>query len=51
MKEKEKREEYEKYMNEQLEILKGHHQRIMLRLLNKFNELFFPRRKSFWDKW
>lgn len=41
MNNEEKKKEYQKFMNEQLEILKRHHERIMLRLLNKFNELFF----------
>jgi len=30
---------YDKYMNEQLRILTGHFQRIMLRILNKGTEL------------
>ncbi len=31
---------YDKYMNEQLKILTGHFQRIMLRILNKGTELY-----------
>ncbi len=33
------RKEFEKYHNEQLELLKRHNERIMLRLFNKYMEL------------
>ena len=32
---------YEKFLNQQIEILKGHFDRIMLRILNKALELQF----------
>ena len=35
---KQKRE-FDKYMNEQFKILKGHHERIMNRIFNKLMEL------------
>jgi len=38
MKEKYKKE-YDEYMNEQMRILRGHTDRIMLRILNKYMEL------------
>ncbi len=44
MKEVERKKEYEKFFNEQMEIFKGHTDRINQRLLNKFVELFFPER-------
>lgn len=33
------REEYDKFVNEQMEILRGHTDRIMLRILNKLLEV------------
>jgi len=33
------REEYDEFMNKQMEILKNHHERIMLRCYNKFIEI------------
>jgi hypothetical protein len=30
---------FDKYLNEQMKILKGHHERIMLRIWNKFMQL------------
>jgi len=33
------RGEYETYMNEQIKILTGHFERVMLRLINKIGEL------------
>lgn len=36
---KEKQKEYEKYMDEQIKILRGHFGRIMLRLINKISKL------------
>ena len=35
------KEEYDKYMNKQLNILKTHHERIMLRCYNKFWEIAY----------
>jgi len=45
MTEEEKRKVFEKFFNEQMEIFRGHTERINLRLVNKFTELFFPDRK------
>ena len=42
--EEEKRKEYEKFFNEQMRIFKGHTDRINLRLVNKYVEMFFPER-------
>lgn len=39
MKSEKLNKEYNKYVNKQFEILKGHHARIMLRIHNKFMEL------------
>ena len=44
MEEEEKRKEFEKYFEDQMRIFKGHTDRIGLRLVNKFTELFFPER-------
>ncbi len=42
----EKRKEDEKFFNEQMNIFKGHTERINLRLVNKFVEMFFPERNK-----
>ncbi len=44
--EEEKRKEYEKFFEEEMRIFKGHTDRINLRLVNKYNKLFFPIRKD-----
>ncbi len=44
MEEEEKRKEYEEFFNEQMRIFKEHTDRINLRLVNKFTQLFFPQR-------
>jgi len=36
---KENYPEFTKFMNAQFEILKGHHERIMLRIFNKYAEI------------
>jgi len=41
----EKRKEYELFFEEQMRIFKGHTDRINLRLVNKYVEMFFPERK------
>jgi len=43
--EEKKRKEFEKFFEEQMRIFKGHTDRINLRLVNKYAELFFLDRK------
>ncbi len=44
--EEEKRKEFEEFFEEQMRIFKGHTDRINLRLVNKYTELFFPVREG-----
>ena len=41
-----KRKEYDKFINEQLEILKGHFDRTMLKVINKIGEIWLSEKSG-----